>query len=453
MKKAASPIPERPHRRREAWRAGVVAAATTSLEWYDFFIYATATAVVFNVTFFATEDPTTATINSFATLAVGSVARPLGGIVAGHFGDRVGRKPVLVAGTILMGGATTLVGFVPSTQIVWLAPLILVVLRLCQGLAVGAQWGGAVLMATEYAPPNRRGLYGSFAQIGIPIGLVLGNAVFMIASSTLDPDQFLSWGWRIPFWLSALILVLAYGIHRYMEDTPEFRSVERSLAQKPRQKSSALQVLRKHPMLIIAAAGTYLVGIVVFYTTVTSALQYATVICGVDRSTALLIVLVSTAVCIPLTPLCAYLSDIYGRKLIYGIGIVAMSAWAIPAWLLLAQSSQSNLWPMILAVGVSTVTMSFQQGTQAALFAELFPPEIRFSGATIGYSLASLLGGFSPMVAVILVDGQPQNGWRVGIFISVLGVFALACLRAISTLRQGRFVPASTPNIFDSQRV
>lgn len=431
MTERSDEVRERETSRRDAWRAGIMAAATTSLEWYDFFIYATAAAVVFNVTFFATDDPVTATINSFATLAVGSIARPIGGVVAGHFGDRLGRKPVLVAGTILMGASTTLVGFVPSTQIVWLAPLVLVTLRICQGLAVGAQWGGAALMATEYAPANRKGFYGSFAQLGIPIGLIMGNAIFMVASSVLDTEQFLSWGWRIPFWVSALMLVLAFVIHRYMEDTPEFRNVEKELAQRPKQKSPVLKVLREKPGLVTMAAGTYLVGIVMFYTTVTGSVQFVTSVLDVDRSAALLIVLVSTAVCIPLTPLCAYLSDLFGRRLIYGIGIVAMSLWALPMWTLLKHSTQEMLWPMIVAVGVSCVVMCFQQGTQAALFAELFPPEIRFSGATIGYSLASLLGGMSPMVMVMLIDGVPENSWKVGVFVAALGVFALVCLRMI----------------------
>ncbi|MBB4133978.1 MFS transporter [Gordonia humi] len=415
-----------------------VSVVTTSLEYYDFYVYATIAAIVFNVTFFASDDPVTAAVNSFATLAVGALARPLGGIIAGHFGDRYGRKPVLVAGTVLMGLSTTLVGFVPSTGIVWLAPSVLVALRICQGLAVGAGWGGAVLMATEYAPKNRRGLYGSFAQLGIPVGLIGANVTVVTASAMLGTDQFLDWGWRIPFWASSLILIISFLVHRYMEDTPEFRKAEQKIEQVAAQRSPMLQVIRQYPRLIISAAFTYLVGIVVFYTTATTSLEFATSNLGIDRNVALLTVLISAAVCIPLTPLCGYLSDLYGRVRIYAIGIVVMGGWAVPCWILMSKATPSNVWPLIIAVGGATLTMCFQQGTQATLFAELFPPQIRFSGVTTSYSVAAVLASFSPMLSVVLVDGAASNGWRVGAMILVLGVIALVCLRGVAPTHRSR---------------
>ncbi|GAA4665571.1 MFS transporter [Gordonia humi] len=424
--------------RARRWRVLAVSVVTTSLEYYDFYVYATIAAIVFNVTFFASDDPVTAAVNSFATLAVGALARPLGGIIAGHFGDRYGRKPVLVAGTVLMGLSTTLVGFVPSTGIVWLAPSVLVALRICQGLAVGAGWGGAVLMATEYAPKNRRGLYGSFAQLGIPVGLIGANVTVVTASAMLGTDQFLDWGWRIPFWASSLILIISFLVHRYMEDTPEFRKAEQKIEQVAAQRSPMLQVIRQYPRLIISAAFTYLVGIVVFYTTATTSLEFATSNLGIDRNVALLTVLISAAVCIPLTPLCGYLSDLYGRVRIYAIGIVVMGGWAVPCWILMSKATPSNVWPLIIAVGGATLTMCFQQGTQATLFAELFPPQIRFSGVTTSYSVAAVLASFSPMLSVVLVDGAASNGWRVGAMILVLGVIALVCLRGVAPTHRSR---------------
>ncbi|AUN41820.1 MFS transporter [Tsukamurella tyrosinosolvens] len=424
--------------RKKRWRVLGVSALTTSLEYYDFYVYATIAAVVFNVTIFANDDPVTAAVNSFATLAVGALARPIGGIIAGHYGDRFGRKPVLVAGTVLMGVSTTLVGCVPNTQIVWLSPLILVTLRICQGLAVGAGWGGAVLMATEYAPAGRRGLYGSFAQLGIPLGLIGANVTVVTASAALGPDQFLSWGWRIPFWASSVILVVSFLVHRFMEDTPEFRRAEQKIDEAAAHRSPMLQVIRQHPRLIISAALTYLIGIVVFYTTATSSLEFATSHLDIERNVALLVVLISAAVCIPLTPLCGHLSDRFGRVRIYKIGIVAMAAWAVPGWILMSQAGPENLWPLIVAIGVATLTMCFQQGTQATLFAELFPPEVRFSGVSTSYSVAAVIASFSPMVAVLLVDGSASNGWRVGAMTLALGVVALVCLRAVVPTHRSR---------------
>lgn len=418
-----------PHPRRAARKAAFAAAVSTSLEWYDFFIYATAAALVFNKTFFATQSEVVAALNSFATVAVGFIARPIGGIISGHFGDKYGRKPVLVIAILIMGIATTLIGLVPDTSIVWLAPTMLVLLRICQGLAVGAQWGGAVLLATEYAPPNRRGFYGSFAQLGIPIGVVVGNAVFLIAAWAVTPEAFMSWGWRVPFWISLFMLFVAFAIHRYLEETPEFQQLEAKLAAEPiKRRSPILEVIRNNGGTVIMAGGTYLVGIVMFYLTITGSVQVATTTLHIARSDVLAIILVAAGVLVPMVPLTAYLSDIYGRKLIYGIGIVGMGLWAVPMWLLVGASSPQNIWPLAAALIISCVVMSFQTGPQAALFAELFPPEVRYSGASLGYQAAAILGGMAPMAMVALINGEVDNLWRVGLLIVALAVLALGCL-------------------------
>lgn len=420
-----------------ARKAAVAAMLSTSLEWYDFYIYATAAALVFNKTFFATESEVVAAMSSFATVALGFFARPIGGIVAGHFGDKYGRKPVLVLSILLMGVSTTLVGFVPSTSIVWLAPAILVSLRLLQGLAVGAQWGGAVLIVTEYAPPNRRGLFGSFAQLGIPIGMVLGNGVFLAATWAVSPDAFLSWGWRVPFWISLVMLVVGYAIHRYLEETPEFQKVEAQLTEAPAQRRSPiLEVIRHSSGTLLLAGGTYLVGIAMFYITMTGSVQVATTNLGLARSDVLFWVLMGALVMIPLVPTSAYLSDIFGRKLIYGIGIAGMGLWALPMWSLLGSATPETSYRLGIAIVGSCIVMSIQSGPQAALFAELFPPEVRYSGATLGYQSAAILGGMSPIAMVALVGGNPDNIWRVGLMIVTLAVIALVCLVALA--RRGR---------------
>ncbi|NGP05918.1 MHS family MFS transporter [Rhodococcus sp. 14C212] len=433
----SSPPPAAPpHSRRAARKAAFAAAVSTSLEWYDFFIYATAAALVFNKTFFATGSEVVAALNSFATVAVGFVARPIGGIVSGHFGDKYGRKPVLVTAILLMGVATTLIGFVPNTSITWLAPAMLVLLRICQGLAVGAQWGGAVLLATEYAPAHRRGFYGSFAQLGIPIGVVMGNAVFLAVAWAVSPEAFISWGWRVPFWISLFMLFVAFAIHRYLEETPEFQQVEAKLAAAPAQRRSpVLEVLRHNSGTVLMAGGTYLVGIVMFYITITGSVQVATTNLGIARSDVLAIILLAAGVLVPMVPLTAYLSDRYGRKLIYGIGIVGMGLWAVPMWLLIGASSSGDILPLAVALIVSCVVMSFQTGPQAALFAELFPPEIRYSGASLGYQAAAILGGMAPMAMVALINGEVANLWRVGLLIAALSVLALACLVALARRR------------------
>lgn len=410
-------------------RTAVLAAAATSLEWYDFFIYATAAALVFNTTFFATDDAVVAALSSFATVAVGFVARPLGGVLAGHFGDRLGRKPVLVASTGLMALATTAIGLVPMTAVIWLAPALLVTLRICQGLSVGAQWGGAVLVATETAPAHRRGLYGSFAQLGVPLGVVLGNFAFLAVSTFVEGEDFMSWGWRIPFWASLVMVPLTLLLHRRLEETPAFRQVEQRMATTEAPPRSPLwQVVRRNPGTVLMAAFANVMGSMFFYMLITGSVQVITTYRGLDRSDVLGVLLaacVLLAVCIPLF---GWLSDLIGRIRVFALGLAAMLVWSVPMWMLIVATEPGRLWPFVVAALVGAVAMSLTAGTQGTMLAELFPAEVRFSGASLGYQISAIIGGFAPMIMVAILAGDPANGWKVGLFLVAVAAAALLSL-------------------------
>ena len=422
---------------RNAKKASAAAVAATSLEWYDFFIYGTAAALVFPQLFFAGQGSVMAQITAFATLAIGFVFRPIGAVVSGHLGDRIGRKYVLVAAVTLMSVATALIGLVPVTGN-WVAAMLLVLLRIAQGLAVGAQWGGAAVLAAEFAPARKRGLYGSFAQLGVPVGVLLANIVFLVITSVLTDDQFMSWGWRVPFLISILMLPIGYAIHKYLDETPAFQQMQAEVAEKKShepvaQKSPILEVLRKHWQTVLLAGLANVIGTVVFYLTITGALQYVTKLNGVPRDSALLVILATSVVQIVVTLGAASLSDRVGRIPVFTAGLIGMTVWAIPMWLLIENTSATNMAPFWIAIVVSGITMSLMTGTQSVLFAELFPAEVRTSGAALGYQLAGLIGGFAPMVMVMLVGTDPANAIRVGVavlVVGVLGMISLLILRA-----------------------
>src|SRR5919202_2137696 len=279
-------------------RVALAAMAGSAIEWYDFFIYLTAAALVFGPLFFPGGSEVAGVLAAFSTAAVGFVARPIGGLLFGHFGDRLGRKPTLVIALLTMGTATTLVGLLPTYQTIGVAaPILLFILRFCQGLAVGGQWGGAVLLATEYAPEGKRGFYGSFAQMGVPVGLLLGNTVFLILSEGLGEDRFAAWGWRIPFLLSVILIGVALYIQLRLEDTPVFRRLEerQQAGGEAESRSPVLEVLRDHPKQVLLAGGAFFVVNGGFYVLITGMLDYGTRTLGVSQTAMLTAVLISAA--------------------------------------------------------------------------------------------------------------------------------------------------------------
>jgi MFS family permease len=402
--------------------------AGTSIEWYDFFIYATAAALVFPNVFFAAQlPPFVALVASYSTFAVGFVARPVGALLFGHLGDKLGRKTALAAALVLMGTATTLVGLLPSYATAGaLAPLCLVTLRLMQGLAVGGQWGGAVLLATENAPKSRRGLYGSIAQAGVPVGVVLANLAFLGANAATSAESFMIYGWRIPFLLSVLLIGLGLYIHFRVDDTPAFRQLRQSTvpsdvpgrnqprrnpAVEPTRVSPIVEALRSHPRLILLAAGAYISTNLCFYIFITYVVSYGTSAAGLHlpRGTMLSAVLIANAVSTPVLFLAGRLSDRYGRRRIFMTGVSLAAFWAFALFPLV----ETRSWPWItlaILVGLSLNSMCY--GPMAAMFTELFSTRIRCSGISLSYQLGAIVGGgLAPIIATALFARYHSNLW------------------------------------------
>ena len=384
----------------------LASCAASSIEWYDFFIYLTAAALVFPKLFFPADiDPVAGVLASFSTAAVGFVARPVGGVLFGHFGDRVGRKTTLVTALVLMGIATTLVGVLPSyAQIGIWAAVALFVLRICQGLAVGGQWGGAVLLATEYAPEGKRGFYGSFAQMGVPVGLLLGNTVFLILSEGLGEDRFAAWGWRIPFLLSVILIGVALYIQLRLEDTPVFRRLEERQHEggEAESRSPVLEVLRDHPKQVLLAGGAFFVVNGGFYVLITGMLDYGTRSLGLSQNLMLAAVLISAVVeGIAIVTMSA-VSDRVGRRPVFMAGAVLLGLWAFPLFWLVNTKSFALI---VIALSIAQFFLGMMYGPQAALFAEMFSARVRYSGASIGYQGASVFaGGLAPIIMVSLLE-------------------------------------------------
>ncbi|QKV96238.1 MHS family MFS transporter [Streptomyces sp. NA02950] len=425
----------------EVRRAALTAMATSAIEWYDFFIYGTAAALVFGTKFFPSVSPVAGVLAAFATFAIGFAARPLGGIVCGHYGDKFGRKPVLVATLVLMGVATMLIGLLPTFSTIGVAaPIMLALLRFAQGLAVGGQWGGAMLVATEYAPPGRRGLYGSFVQLGVPVGLILGNLTFLLMTSAVGKDDFEAWGWRVPFVFSVVMIALAMFVHKRLEETPAYQRAEERLSdgERTRRRSPVLEVLRSQPKQILFAAGSFLVVNASFYLLVTGMLDYGSRHLGMSKGTVLTAVLLGNSAQLVALPLFAWLSDHVGRRRVYAAGVVALGIWAFPMFRLV---DTERVPLVVLAMVGGGICLSAAYGPQAALFAEMFSAEVRFSGASLGYQIAAVLGGgLAPFLMVLLLEST-HTSMSISLYMAVMAAVALLSLWRIRPVRD----PAERP--------
>ena len=420
-------------------RAAVASFVGTTVEFYDFLIYGTAAALVFPKLFFPGTSPATGILLSFATFGVGFVARPLGAIVFGHFGDRLGRKRMLVYSLLLMGASTVAMGLLPTyTAIGVAAPILLTVLRLVQGFAVGGEWGGATLMAVEHAPPEHKGFFGAFPQMGAPAGTALATLAFY-SVSRLPDAQFLSWGWRLPFLASAALIVIGLVIRLSLTESPDFAAV--------RERGAVVQVpiaeaFRRHWRQILLVAGAYLSQGVFAYICVAYLVSYATTVAKIGRTEALFGVFVAALVAVATYPLFGSLSDRVGRKPVFFAGVVAMGVVALPVFALINTGEPVVfLAALVLVFGLA---MAPAAGVTASLFSLVFDADVRYSAVSVGYTLSQVVGSaFAPMIAVALYNATKTSNSIAAYLIAVSVISAVSV-----TLLPGPWrgnPPAQTP--------
>ena len=380
-------------------RIALASFAGTTIEWYDFFLYGTAAALVFNKVFFPTFAPLTGTLAAYGTYAVGFIARPLGGAVIGHYGDRIGRKSMLVLTLALMGAATFLIGLLPTYDQVGLwAAVALVALRIIQGFGVGGEWGGAVLMAVEHAPAGSRGFYGSWPQIGVPAGLLLSTGVFSLFAR-LPQEQFLSWGWRVPFLLSIILVGIGLYIRLSILETPAFENLKESRGE---ARQPTLEVLRHYPKQVLLAMGARVAENGSFYIYSVFSLTYATQYVGVDRNVVLHAILIASACDAVAIPLYGALSDRVGRRPVYMFGAIMTAVFAFPFFWLIGTGQPRMV--LLAMLGAFLLSHGAMYAPQAAFLSEMFGTRVRYSGASLGSQLASVLaGGLAPLIATALM--------------------------------------------------
>ncbi|MDB0010269.1 MHS family MFS transporter [Gammaproteobacteria bacterium] len=420
-------------------KVALTALAGTSIEWYDFFLYGAAAALIFPTAFFGEATPSTALILSLLTFAAGFIARPIGGIIFGHYGDRVGRKKTLVMALILMGVSSTLIGLLPTYAMIGItAPILLTSLRFAQGLAIGGQWGGAMLLVTESAPSNQRGYYGAFAQAGAPIGVILANLAFITTSALVSEDSFYSWGWRIPFLASAILIGISMYIQLNLEDTKAFKELQ-ALRESQKdnnedaiRRSPILEAIQKYPKRIALAAGAFLSIQVTFYILIAFLLAYGVASADITRDDMLAAVLIASAIMVPVQFIFSSYSDRHGRKGVFMAGAILTGLWAFAIFPLV---DSGNFWLIVLAISGGLVFVSMMYGPQAAFFTELFSTEVRYSGATLGYQFGAILGGaFAPTIAALL--WKDYGIFWVSVYIAFASLLTLLSVMALTETYQ-----------------
>ncbi|AHY45899.1 MFS transporter, metabolite:H+ symporter (MHS) family protein [Rubrobacter radiotolerans] len=415
-----SEVQEPQIRRTDIRKVALASFIGTAIEWYDYFLYGTAAALVFGVLFFPDFSPLAGTLAAFTTFAVGFFARPVGGIIFGHFGDKIGRKAMLVTTLLIMGIATFLIGLLPTFETigVW-APILLVTLRVLQGFGVGGEWGGAILMAVEHSPRGRRGFYGSWPQMGVPAGLLLGTGA-MYLFATLPEEAFLSWGWRVPFLFSIVLVGVGLYIRLAIEESPAFQRVRNT---NTTARMPIVDVLRTYPRSVLIAMGLRVAENGAFYVFTVFVLTYVTTQLGLPNSLALLGVMIAAAVELFTIPFFGSLSDRLGRRPVYMMGAVATLLFAFPFFWFINTQVGVFIW---LAIVLALVGHAAMYGTQGAFFSELFGTRVRYSGASLGYQLASVFaGGLSPIIAVALL-AWAGSYWPVALYLCFMALITIA---------------------------
>ncbi|MBP1156233.1 MULTISPECIES: MFS transporter [unclassified Paenibacillus] len=419
--------------KKKANRALLASMVGSSIEWFDFFLYGSMAALVFNKLYFPSEDPVVGLLLAYLSFGLSFFIRPLGGIVFSHIGDKIGRKKTLMLTLMLMGGATVLIGLLPDYNAIGIwAPIILVFLRLCQGLGIGGEWGGSVLLAVEYSSKKNRGFYGSIPQLGVPVGMLLGTVAISLLSQ-LPEEQFLSWGWRLPFILSAVLIVVGLWIRKGIDETPVFQEAKESgdIAKVP-----LVDTIRYHWKSVLITAGAKFVETSPYYIFATFVIAYATGYLGYETVTVLNAVAIANLVTIFMIPFMGKLSDKVGRKPLYIGGTIAMLLFAFPYFYLI--SLQSALWltvATVIAIGIIWAPLEAVMGT---MFSEIFSTNIRYTGISVGNQLgAAVFGGTTPMVALALLNAFNDSWVPIALYIILACVISLISLLAI---REGKNV-------------
>ncbi|MEU5118503.1 MFS transporter [Streptomyces asoensis] len=409
-------------------RLAAASLAGTAIEFYDFFVYGTAAALVLGPLFFPTFSPLAGTLAAFATFGVGFVARPLGAVLFGHVGDRRGRRPVLVVSLLLTGASTVAVGCVPAYDRIGVAaPLLLLVLRFLQGLGLGGEWGGAVLLTAEHAPEGRRALWSSFPQVGPAVGFLLANGVVLVLSVSLTEAQFTQWGWRVPFWAAGALAVLGLWLRSSLPESPRFLEIGEHA------RVPLVEVVRDHWRLVLLTAGALAVGYAVFYAVTTWSLAYATERLGVSRTVVLACIMGAVTVKGALTPVMAVLGDRYGRRPLCLVGCAAAALWMFPLVALLSTGEPLPMFLGFLGALLAFVTMF---AVIAAYLPELYAPRVRCTGAAVGYNLGGVLGGaLTPVVATALAEQPGRVPWGVGAYLTGIALLSLGCFALLPETR------------------
>ena len=399
----------------------------TAIEFYDFYIYGTAAALVLGGVFFPEATPLRGTLLAFATFAVGFAARPLGGIVFGHYGDRVGRKAMLIFSLLVMGVGTFLIGLLPSYAAIGItAPVLLVILRFLQGVGLGGEWGGAVLMATEHAPTDKRGFYSSFPQVGPAVGFLLSSGLFLLLTVSLSEEQFNTWGWRIPFLLSIVLVVIGLYVRVTIAETPIFK---RAMETQTRARVPFLDMVRTYPIVLALTSGGILLAYVLFYIITTFSLSYGTTLLGLPNSTVLYCTMIAVGLMGVGVPIFAVLSDKMGRRrLCLGAAVLA-GLWAFPLFWLFNTGR-----PVLIALGFSVGMIIFAMlyGPMGAFLPELYGTRLRYSGAAVSYNLGGVLGGaLAPIIATQLLASTGAS-WAISVYILAMAVVTFVSVFLLS---------------------
>lgn len=426
------PAPEaKPH----ITKVALASLIGTSIEWYDYFLYGTAAALVFNKLFFPKFDPLVGTLLALSTFTVGFIARPFGGLVFGHFGDRIGRKQMLYITLLFMGISSTIIGLLPTYAAigVW-APILLVLMRICQGIGLGGEWGGAVLMAVEHAPANRRGFYGAFPQTGAMVGGLLSTVAFLLVARLKEADL-LAWGWRLPFLFSIFLVVVGIWIRMKIAESPAFEKIKN---QKAEAKMPVVEAIRNHPKNLLVAMGMRFAENGLYYIITVFSLTYCVTVLHLGKKAFLPGLIINY--CIGFFAMLAYgrLSDKIGRRVVYMWGAAVCGVLAFPFFWMMNKAPQNVMWGWLAIILMAQLGHSAMYGPQASFFAELFPARVRYSGASLGYQLASIFaGGMAPLVATALLAKAHNKTWPVSLYmLSFVAITLIAVIFAEETYKK-----------------